>query len=265
MRRQIISLLVVLPAAIAAMSCSVKEDRSACPCYLTLNFDELSNAGECGDGLVTISSDGIISQEQISVQDYFGSGYESVVPRRHVTASCVAGLAEEKWDADILYVPDGIQWGRIMLASEGLDCKEDEYVVPMHFNKEYCTVTVEIIGISENNTPFWTVRLSASSCGIRMDDRFPVSGPYSVIASRQGEGTVYSVRVPRQSDFDMSLDLSAKDGTSFCLDIGRLVQDQGYDWTRPDLDDIYVVVDYARAVASVDIRKWNVNDVDESI
>ena len=265
MKRRIISLLVALSAALVVVSCSIKEDRSSCPCYLTLRFDELSESDGSGSGLVTVHTDRIISQKQIMVHDYFGSGYEIVVPRRHVTVSCVSGLQEEDWYSDSLFVREGKEWGKIMLASESLDCKDDEYVLPMHFTKEFCTVTIEILGIPEEELPSWKMRIKAFSCGIRMAERMPLSGPYMVEADRDGNDPIYSVRVPRQEGYSMVLELADADGAISCMDLGCLIQARGYDWTRADLDDIYVVVDYAHALVSVEIKRWNVNDVDERI
>ncbi len=255
---------VLLTTGILA-ACTVKEDRSECPCLLVLNVDEMADDRDHVDGLLTVSSDRFLFQEQIDIGSYAGTGYEIEVPRRETISSCAVGTVPALWRSDSLFVREGQEWGRVMHASETSGCNSDICHADMHFHKEYCTVGFILLGVPLGEPYPFEIVLKADCCGIFMKDSAPVRGPYSAKARPSDVETIYSVRVPRQDDGSMLADLARAGEVVSVLDIGAAISAQGYDWKKADLDDVYVTIDYAHATFSVEIVDWDVNEVEETI
>ena len=49
------------------------------------------------------------------------------------------------------------------------------------------------------------------------------------------------------------------------MDLGEEFGKAGYDWTREDLRDAAVEVDYSRATIRLSIQDWNRNDIFKDI
>ena len=262
----------VLLLAFPLAACSVKEDRAPCPCYLVLDMDGMAHNPDYPQGLVTIMSGQVISQERITLSDHEGTGYEKAVPRRLVDASCAAGHEDLWWHTDTLYAATGLEWGPVMLACAQVDCNDDLRHVRMDFRKEHCRVTFMLVGVTDADSYPFDLRVRANSCGVRMRDRRPVDGRYTVYA-RRGNTAFFHTTLPRQSESEIALDLLMHSDTHeytpddlvVTLDMGRMLRDQGYDWTRDDLEDVYVTVDVVKATATISIQPWDRSEVREEI
>lgn len=262
---------LVLLLAVSA-SCSIKEDRRVCPCYLSLDISEAAMKGEHARALVTLVSGSLLSQESLLTQDYLEADYEVTVPRREVSASCVIGHDDLWWRSDTLMPPSGLEWGPVLLARSTEDCDDDLRHVKMSFHKEYCKVSFLLVGVSDPEAYPFDIRLRANSNALRMRDRRPLDGRYTVFA-RPSNTALFTVLMPRQAENEVAVDLLwhseehryALDDLVTSIDLGRELAAQRYDWEKDDLDDIYVTIDVVRASASISIREWEHTDIEEVI
>ena len=84
---------------------------------------------------------------------------------------------------------------------------------------------------------------------------------------------MYEVRVPRQMDEEMVLDiLIPRSDRDYTVDdrvdlmaLGKKLSSQGFSWDKEDLDDVLVTIDYSRVIVSVEIGDWTEHGLDVEI
>lgn len=258
---------------LGAASCSVKEDRSPCPCYINLNVDQVVQNPDYTEGLVTVmTADAIIEQKRIRLADYEGKGYDVVVPRRTIHAMTAVGHEDLWWKTDTLYAATNLEWGPVMLAHETVVCDDDDKLLTMDFHKEYCRINFVLVGVVDLEDYPFDIRVRANCNALRMRDGKPIRGRYTAYANPSNTA-MYSVLVPRQEDHEMIVDLLWHSDTHdytvndyvVTLEVGKQMQKTGYNWEKDDLDDVYVTIDVVKATVGISIRPWDSDQIEEII
>ena len=259
----------VLPFLLSvALSCSVKEERAGCPCYLVLDVDGIIAQGEYSEALVTVeSAGGMVSQEKIRLRDYADGGYVVKVPRRKAFASVVCGTRNGSWHTDTLLVVENAEADPIRAFALARDCTGlDETTAEVRLHKQYCNVNFTVVGYEPGRTYPYRLELLADCNALRLFDLGPVDGSYTAEVSESHSG-IFSVRVPRQKqDAGLRLSFYGNDPEAapldtqellFSLDLAAMMKARGYDWTKEDLDDIYITVDFASASFELSVLPWD--------
>lgn len=261
------SLPVWLALSLMICSCSVKEDRHDCPCFVHLVLDEFIRAG-FRDASLSFDSGGNIFRDDVELVKYSGCPYEIALPRSETCMSVVSGSDGFVMEDNVLSVPYGQESGPLWLFHDRLDCSGDEeYVRAVPF-KQYCCLTVIVSGLPPDEEYDCSMTVRADCCGIGLLDAGPVEGKYCATVRKTARNT-FSVRIPRQSGNSLFLDIlpggngpSAHRGgqTAWTFDLGQEFSGSGYDWTKQSLDDVSAVVDCSRAEVSVSVEEWEFDD-----
>ena len=231
-------------------SCSVKEFRGDCPCFLNLNVDDIVSAGEFRESLVSVASGSMVQHENIQLARYEGVGYELKVPRRMVHASLAAGIQKAARRNDTLIYSKNVEMDVLFAWNADLVCDDDmKYARPV-LHKQYCNLILDILGSDED----YDLALRAGCNAVALLGLKPLAGEYSVPLRKKGLKR-YEVRVPRQRDSWVLLDFICAGDVSV-FDVGAGLAACGYDWSKADLDDAVVTVDMVQAKMSVSIKDW---------
>lgn len=258
----------LLAAGVAASSCSIKEDRRECPCYLTVVLDRIpykmtmKNAG-LWENLVHPDA-GLFYQETISPSDYPAPDWLIIpTPRGYVSHAAAIGRVHYRPDATgtVLTLPKGYEADSLYAHSARVDCREELARDTVELHKQWCTLTIKLKGTEVWKPYSFEVRGSWNS--LSLYDLSAVEGEFAV-APRQLAIDRYEVRIPRQGDNSLMLVLyeNNPDGTRgdkvvYDYPIGRLIYAAGYDWFTKDLDDATITVDYAVGVVEATINPWD--------
>ena len=65
------------------------------------------------------------------------------------------------------------------------------------------------------------------------------------------------MKVPRQMDASLMLEVEDENGISKSFAIGEYIMASGYDWNAEDLSDITVTLDYYITGVTVLVQKWD--------
>lgn len=262
--RRICGLLVLIFPGLSVISCSIKDSRLDCPCYVNVNVDAFCSLNGADAALVSVMSGSPVTKENISLMDYAGTGYDVVVDRKTNSFSCVIGNEGMICTGDSIICPANGEWGRIYADAKSVFCDADDRYVELVPHKDFCTVTFVLVGVdSVEDYPF-DIRVRANSNGMRVKDRKPVEGKYVAYAAANGSGTTLSVRLPRQSDTETVMDfMNRRQDRIYSVDdrvktilLGKIMEAGGYNWEKDDLEDLSVTIDYVRASVSVRIDEW---------
>lgn len=259
-----------LLAAALLTSCSIKEDRAECPCWLTLNYDSIIRTFDYTKALVTLSTTEVFCQENVDIIPLEGVGNEYPVPRRENIASCVVGHDNLWWKGDTLTVPTGLDWGKVFLDTQYVDCSGDLAYCAFNVHKEYCQVNFILVGLNDTSRYPFDIRVRANCNGVRMRDRKPIHGAFTTYAQPENTAELFRVRIPRQEASEMTVDLLHKrpdhdyeeSDLAKTIDLGVALKSVGYNWGKTDLDDLYVTIDFVLGTYSVSIMPWEEEEIE---
>ena len=276
-------------------SCSIKEDRDRCPCWMTVDLSDVAESRwkspEVQSGIdyhsVTKSlksrqhvaesvvlrlrgnsdEDAVDYEYQVTEEVKVSSGaLEYEVPRGAVGVSAVA-LGREipgraGYDGDEIRIPVGEQMDSLYGFFKMYHTRCESVLCDVDLHKEFCTVSFTLG--EEGYTSPYDIEVWGNVAGVSAWDLMPLDGDFRFAPSP--ENGVYQVRVPRQVDSSLELvmlempDQVGHDGERVVVDrlpLGEYIARSGYDWTAEDLADVNVALDLEMQQVMITVSGWD--------
>lgn len=236
---------------LSGISCTVKEERTDCPCFLHVSFaapDTSGTAEVLGWGT------GRLFREKVRIESS-RPAWIRPVQKGYLTLSACKGVGNASLDGHQVTVRAGQQSDSLYAFFTRVDATGDLAHAEVRFRKQFATVFLDI------RKPAAVVRKCAflvegNTCGFDLLDFTPVPGPFRFQPrSREGESIV-PFRVPRQSDLSLTVTVCPEGGPAARIPLGELVERLGYRWDTEELQDIYVSVDLAWGFVEIGIAGW---------
>lgn len=241
-------------AILLTYACSVKEDRSACPCELVVRSEEALKTE--GSVLVSVVQDNaVVKQGMMSREDFEAGLCRMTVPRKPSTVTVFSGIKdmnalEGRW-LDIMFEHECDELYSCMefaqLAGESYDC-----VVTTH--KNFVRLFITIIGMP----PDASASVRGTVRGYDLKDHTPFHGNFSCPVPAAGQGDESCVRLPRQTDAGLMLDILQPGKPARQIPIGDMISESGYSYDDPDLLDIAITVDLSKSNVAVTVSDWTI-------
>ena len=265
-------------------SCSIKEDRDVCPCWMTVKMpgqaghdgekvgqDGRSPVGAGDDGCVVLRLRGNSDEDAVDYEyrvteavrvDVGALEYE--VPRGSVGVSAVAlgneipgragydGL-KAGYDGDEIRVPVGEQMDSLYGFFKMYHTRCESVLCDVELHKEFCTVSFTL-GDDGYISPY-DLEVWGNVAGVSAWDLMPLEGDFRFAPSP--EGGVYRVRVPRQLDASLELVMLEDSEIVDRLPLGEYIARSGYDWTAEDLADVNVALDLEMQQVMITVSGWD--------
>ena len=236
----------------ALCSCSVKEDRSDCPCWLTVDLSETNGAyvqlkAWCP---APVFSESIARSQRDDFHEYR-------VPRGQVRLSAYRETPGLFLEGDVLSITEGSQMDSLFACTSLVDTDAEFAHETIRLHKNFSTVSV-IFKDEENGRPAdCRLDVSGTVAGINVQTLAPVPGRFSCMAELSPEGG-FAFRVPRQMDADLIAALYSHDGSLMeSYPVGWLIQQAGFDWNKTDLSDVEILVDTPTATFTITVKEWD--------
>ena len=232
-------------------SCSVKEDRTVCPCLLEVVFPDKGN----DSGRVLLegwTTDEVFRDEMTLVgkQDTI----KLRVPRTMIHFSAVAGLAQCERKGHVITVPEGSQSDSLYGYIDYVDCTGETAYTEVNYHKQFATVTIQIINESFPSQDYSFV-VSSGSSGLDILSLQAVAGQFKhQLKLEEGKRMVF--RLPRQGDDSLVLLVAHISGDSVQFPLGQFIRNMGYDWDATDLKDIFITIDISRNQVTIGVAGW---------
>ena len=242
----------------ASASCSLKENRDGCPCHLIIGLD---NAVGNGNADIFIFQDGEeVLTDNVVPADY-PEGYRHEAGRRPASVTVIQGLKENIIHEGRLVIKNGNDADRLFLYNETLQCGSETVRAAADLHKNWTTLEISLAAEEGEDSPAGNVRIDISGgiCGMDLRNGAPVRGDFQCIARLADSGfAVYAVNLPRQisSEDEILIAVSRNGKELFSCDISEAISRTGFDWSKPDLDDIRLRLDYISALFDVEIAEW---------
>lgn len=246
-------------------ACSIKENRESCPVYVTVLVDRFVQQG-FNDGGISYSSGRDVKRSDISFLSHLREGHTCPCPRDYASVSVVAGMVNSSFRGDTLYVSKGREADPIWSYGESFVSKDEEYLVDAVPHKQYCKVKFSMDGSELGGDYPWRFRIKAACNAIDLVTSKPIKGDYETIVG-PNHIDEWTTIIPRQMSNNMIMEIflpnegSQTDGrVDAVVDLGKMFEEKGYDWTAANLADVELRVGFAFASLSISIIDWEQND-----
>lgn len=235
---------------VAVASCSIKEDRSGCPCVLTVSLQETTEN-------VVVS--GWNDENKIIYDILKPDGKECSikyrVPRDRCKISAIIGYEDLVLSDDVLLIPEGSQMSCLYACASVIDTDSETAVYKVNFKKNHVKVNLSFRNSDTELCPY-DIQVRGTVAGIEMKTLSPVRGNF-VCTSETNDGKGYEFVIPRQIDESLSIDLMRGNEKYDTIALGRIIASAGYDWTADELADIDLVIDLPRGEISITVSGWD--------
>lgn len=227
------------------VSCTVKENRMACPCAL----DVTVHGGN--DATVTLSMWNPSLQHSCTISAEGKDRYLLDIPRGYFEVSACTGLNHNLPADGKLVLAEGEQMDELFVGREKLEAVRDSVACDISVHKQYALINIKVVCMSESSLPD-PVTLHGNVCGLDLLSLEPVEGGFEV-QMHPIFREYCRVCVPRQLDNSLTMNIEGF-GT---VPLGEYIAMMGYDWKAEDLDDLEVVVDMLETRVDIRISGWD--------
>ncbi|MCM1176402.1 MAG: hypothetical protein NC115_10780 [Bacteroidales bacterium] len=249
------SIMLCMLSALSFASCSVKEDRTVCPCVLILDFCKVDKGLLNSLDLSVMGQGGILCQDVVQ-SEFYGEEYRTTVPKGSAMLNVYSFLEGNGYGMldtgnAVLEIPAGCECPPVYMYSVMIDTGKEmhrEEVVP---GKNFCRLSIEMV--SEGPCPF-ILEINGNVDGYGCDG-LPKEGMFSFVPYTDVNGCS-TVNIPRQKDCSLRLRICDEDGVVKDFAVGEYIVEMGYDWTRKDLEDVGIIIDYARTDVTFIVDDW---------
>ena len=241
-------LLRLLLPAILLSSCSIKENRAACPCALTLELTGLPVTpvvlGVAGEGYSYMK---LVHTDTAVVLP---------VPKGELAVSAVGGALAEG-DGSVR-IPVGEEAPPLYLFHADVStANAEQMILPVLLHKQYCALELRFTGPPGYGPPF-EVEVEGFVSGW-LPDGSPSAGPFSrrLLPGADGRATI---RLPRQGDDSLLMHIVFSDQVVRTFALGSYIAAAGYDWTAQDLEDLTLQVDISLTSVKLSTDLWTATE-----
>ena len=235
---QILSLTLV-----PLSSCSVLDDRSDCPCYLTIDLPE-----DYERLYVSIWSQDGFEIEDMVVPSSCPSGYTLMVPRGKLWCSVATS---DDWN-----IAEGEECARLYFTVNELDTSDEKVAFKPAMHKQFCLMTIVLLEAARGDGVM-DVCMKGDVCGYDATGQ-PLPGPFlcHLESSFSSHDHCLDCRVPRQKASSLVLDVKYTSEVTMTLPVGLYLEESGYDWNALDLEDVTLEIDSRESCVVVKTDKW---------
>lgn len=252
-------MIAAAAAAMLLVSCTVKEDREDCPCFLTLDLGGVGGAGLAQQGLhdlsiMLASDDGYSRKEDFRLEDNVKE-YNVAVPKSGLEVMAVCAGGGECSVEEGFVIGHGDECPVVYMFTDAFVADSGDMRRTVVLHRNFCGLSVRMkTSFNALPRPF-VISVEGNVRGYHLDGT-PAEGPFSCISAPSVAGEC-SVRIPRQTDASLRLVIDFQDSDEVrSFPVGEYILESGYDWTRPDLEDISVEMDFSLSGLTFTISKW---------
>ena len=235
----------------AVLSCSVKEDRIACPCWLQVHFTDPEASGKA---LLWGWNEVLGFREEVRMEEC-RPYWSRPVEKGFLTLSAGKGIRTSAVEGRRVTIPPGSQSDSLYASLYPVDATGETAKVDVTFRKQFATVYLDIRKTA-GELPDYRFSVEGNTCGIDLQDLSPLPGAFFFEpVPQEGESTV-RLRIPRQADNSLTLSIRYGEADPARFRLGEIIQSLGYSWKTEDLQDIYVSIDLTRGEIQVLVGDW---------
>ena len=235
-----------------AVSCSFKEERTGCPCWLTLELSDVKRVSDKAS--IELLEDGeIIYSDMVSGKDIRNGQFERTVLKGIVRTSVCSGAARVSSSKALFN--KGNMVDTVWAHTAEVDCTGETAVDVVRMHRQFARVTLRFLDRGSAQG-IYALSVSTDCGGLDLLTLSPLPGDWGMTLELTDEGTA-GFFVPRlRQEGRLVLTVTSAEKEKDEIDLQRLLEDAGYRWDREDLDDVTVGLDFNLGVVGIRIDPW---------
>jgi len=254
---------------LGACNKSIYEDRSQCDSWLTYASDGyIEDSYPGGDIFFIAYQDGSLHlSESRSTEDFTsGNVWWHVAEGATVDVVGLHGVDKGKLNASggLYTIPYGYQCDSLYETHlEDIYMSERDVRVYRPLNKDFMTLTIMPNKDNWDGTEgeyAYDYVLQSGWDGYYLPSMEPHAGEFQAYAEwgADGRGSAASVRLPRQGGEGLQMRIIDRANGEYVgyVDIYKILEGMGYDWTSDDLQDAVIEIDWAYMRMSITVNDW---------
>lgn len=246
-------ILLTAVLIVACTSCSVREDRSGCPCILTLDVSDCPRFG--ADLSIKVWSDGEENFSGIIRSAEHPSGWSCRTGRNTAEYFACIPLGTMVSDRHSIKTAPGNQADSIFAYGKILSTRDETVLDKVFLHKHHMQLDVVFAKDGTGRSGVGQVSVNADFNGLSLPSMEPLEGEYSFKTVPE-EGRC-RIRLPRQGDGSITMDVTAEDGSSLAtVDVGSLLDKAGYSWDSVDLADVELDLSEIEVGIAITVTGW---------
>lgn len=243
--------ILCLAAFLAMCACSVKENRSGCPCELLVRPSAPLETD--GRVLVSVMQEGsVVKQGMLDKDDFENGKCRLLVPRGPTSVTVFTGITSmNTLKGRLLEIRYEHPCDEVYSSSGEALLQTDTCLCSVNMHKNYANLYLTVLGGYEGAalSVYGTVR------GYDVSDVVPYEGVFNCVPEQMG-GNMHHTRLPRQLDDGLTLFVSYGETEMRKVPIGKLIDSSGYRFDDEDLMDISLTVDLDKSYAFIEVAPW---------
>lgn len=243
----------ILLAVLAVTSCTVKEDRTDCPCWLEMTVKD--NTELCRSMTFTAWTTDKVKEEEVDLTRYTET-YETTVPRDIVTTCLYSGITRGEARGSEYHITKGQDADSLYSCSGVVDCTGETARTTVVLKKNFARVFLKMTAPEGEGYPY-SVIVRSDVSGMDLITGRPINGQFEhqLRLDTQHQTTFALPRQPVDNKA-LIIDLYKDNKIIYTIPLGEQIAQMGYDWEDLNLKDIYIGVDYAEASVEISILGW---------
>lgn len=255
MRKSITRIIAAAAATLALLtSCTVKEDRVPCPCYLNVSFADRASIVKPVGLLGWDEGSGERFRALVDVAEH-DPYWVKAVRKGLLRLAAWTGAGTAVVTGHQVVIPEGAQCDSLYAYFTDVDCTGEMAYAEVTLRKQFATVRVDILK-SASQMRDYTFSVRGGSRGFDLLTFDPVPGPFRFDPEPATGERVISFRVPRQADNSLALAIWYRGQYLGEFPLGTYIARTGYSWTAEELQDIYIVIDLVLGQVTVTVEDW---------
>lgn len=211
------------------LGCSVKEVRDNCPSVLVLDMRQVWEGEQRLEDLVVC-----VRGDSFDYSATVGYGQEEcriVVPREmlEVDVYGTEGMSAEKYVSDGGFVAaPGEEFPPLWRFSSRVEVSGEKADVEVPMHKDFCRMLISVNDLDDRSWSPYTLDFTSGVDGVLQGG--VLSENELSFSINPGAENEVAVRIPRQKDGSLRLELDSGDGVRRSFPLGAYIISSGYDW-----------------------------------
>ena len=234
-------------------SCTVKENRSDCPCdILILPAEKLESRGNV---VVSLVQDGIVvGQEMLEGEEFEAGKCIMTVSRKPTTVTVFSGITSMSLQGGRkLHVRTEQQCDELFSCSSDTHLTGDSHECPIYLHKNFARLYLTVLNLRNNQE----LCLNGTVCGYDLLDAAPCEGDFNILPESGDAAHGCCIRLPRQTDESLVMNVMSSGTVVKTVPLAALISATGYSFEDEDLMDIVMTVDLEKSYAAVSVEGWD--------
>ena len=253
------TILVACLSLTTLCSCSIKEERSVCPCVVEIDYSAIKE-----DQRISESEDQNIlliipSQVNMTVKprDY-PDGQELSISRKNASFNCYMGYSSGRISGSRLVIPEGSEGDQLYSYHKDMligPNTENVRIAPV-LCSEFTKVVIRFVG-NESAATGLTVRATSTTNGLDLATGHATEGDFRCELTPI-DAQSFAFNMPRQKNRDIEVDIFSTDEPVYTLELWRELDRASYDWDAESLAPLVIInIDRKKVDIDVTVLDWN--------